>query len=460
MSLHSAITEEQVTRLGVPTGLDKGSFALTKVTAAKNDPGYIVTGNDIREWRFIGVTYVNSEPWLYGPSVAGRSLAEMLEQPADAAMAAVLALARALSVLLERGVPPFRVQSEAVLFLDDGGILFFPPVLMAVLKDSRPLEYRIGAYELINHPYVVGKDSFSFTIASLAYRVLTGVFAFADETEQGVRDRVRRMRVTPPYLARPEVRQDVSDLVVKALTKPATVSLAAWIEALEKWTTGGFLSPVSDAERTAILSRAREHREKADRSFRKTVFLEKNGRTIIMVALSLAVVASVATSILKNVLAPRVTKGFSAQKVVETFYASIGPMDHATMENCVINGAGKAEVNEAINLFVISRQTIAYEGKSYIVDAAVWDSKGRPAVVAPSFVHGVARLQVTREQDEPEPVFLAKYERYARAFEDQAIETSPPVNGRRVTDRLFLKQDKGDWVIYRIDRLRNEPLDK
>ena len=460
MSLHSAITEERVTRLGVPTGLAGGSFALTKITGAKSEPGYVVNGDRVTDWRFIGVTYVKGDPWLFGPMAEGRSLAEMLDQPPEAALAALASLASAISVLQQREVPPFRLQSEAVIYLEEGGLLFLPPGLMTVLKDSRPVEYRLRACEAINHPYISGKDAFSYTLAALAYRVLTGEFPFMDETEQGLRDRVRRLRVTPAHLVRPEIREEVSDLIAKALAKPGSVSVAGWIEAFESWRKESPFRPVSDEEKTAILTKAADHRQKAARSFRSTVFLERNGRTILVVAAAVLVVAAVASSILRNALAPRATKGFSAEKVVETFYKSIGPLDHQVMENCVIQGAGKAEINEAINLFVISRQTIAYEGKSYIVDAAEWDAKGRPAVVSPSFVHGVSRLQITRESGDPEPVFLATYERYARAFEDQSLEAAPAINGRKVTDRLYLKQDKGDWVIYRIDRLRTEPLPK
>jgi hypothetical protein len=460
MSLHNAITEERVTRLGIPTGLDGGSFALTKITAAKAEPGYVVNDNQVSEWRFLGVTYVGGEPWLYGPMAEGRSLAEMLEQPPEAALAALLSLARALALLQERGVPPFRLQSEAVLYLEEGGLLFLPPALMALLKDSRPLEYRLNAVEAINHPYLTGKDGLSYTMAALAYRVLSGEFPFMDETEQGLRDRVRRLRVTPPHLVKPEIREDVSDFVIKALSKPSSVALGGWVEALESWEKEGAFRAVSGSERAAILEKAREHREKAGRSFRSTVFLEKNGRIILIAIAAVAIVGAIAGSILKNALAPRVTKGFSPEKVVETFYQSIGKLDHQTMQDCVIDGAGKAEINEAINLFVISRQTIAYEGKSYIIDAAEWDAKGRPPVASPYFVNGVTRLKITQEQGAPRPVFVATYERYAKAFEDQTPESVPPVNGRLQTDRLFLKQDKGDWVIYKIERLSTEPLPK
>jgi hypothetical protein len=80
-------------------------------------------------------------------------------------------------------------------------------------------------------------------------------------------------------------------------------------------------------------------------------------------------------------------------------------------------------------------------------------------VTPPEFVHGVANLQITREQDEPQPVFLVKYERYARAFADQDVESVRSINGRLITDRVYLTKDKEDWVIYRMDRLREAPLE-
>ena len=180
---------------------------------------------------------------------------------------------------------------------------------------------------------------------------------------------------------------------------------------------------------------------------------------VFVLALATIAVGLFAGSILKNVLAPRVTQGFSPAQVVEAFYTSIGTMEHATMEDSVIGDVAKGEINEAVNLFVISRQTIAYEGQSFVLDAMEWDAQNRPKVDPPFFVHGVADLQITREQGEPNPVFLVTYERYARAFADQEIESTGPVNGRLIVDRCYLQLDKEDWVIYRMDRLKEQPLE-
>ena len=47
----------------------------------------------------------------------------------------------------------------------------------------------------------------------------------------------------------------------------------------------------------------------------------------------------------KNVLAPRVTRGYAPDKVVQTFYTSMNTLDHSTMQACVVGGAGGGEIN-------------------------------------------------------------------------------------------------------------------
>ena len=103
------------------------------------------------------------------------------------------------------------------------------------MKDSRPLDYRLEAYEAINHPYIEGAEALSFTLGALAYKVLTGEYPFYDETVQDLRNRVRRLQVTPPHLIRPEITPEASELIMESLSKGGSVDLNRWIEVLEEW---------------------------------------------------------------------------------------------------------------------------------------------------------------------------------------------------------------------------------
>lgn len=455
------ITKDEKRFLGVPTGISGSHHALKALTTLKNQPGWVVSGSRIEEWRFLGFTKIEDQVYLYGPHLSGKALDEVLELSPEEGLPYLLKLVKALLTLQEKQIEMLSIQTDAVLFLDNGDVFFFPHSIMNKLKDSRSLAYRIGAFEAINHPYLKGEQKISFTIAALVYKQLTGNFSFMDPTVDGIRDKMRNMEATSPSLIRPNIRENIADVVMQGLGKTHGQALKEWANSLLSWIHSGPFREISTQENDLLLAKAREQEQKSQKAFRKKVFLEKNGRKIIIIAAAVLGASFLIGSFLKNALAPRVTKGFTPDQVVQAFYASINQLDHITMEDCVVEKAGKAEINEAIHLYVISKQTIAYEGKSYIVPADEWDSNGRPGLNPPFFAYGVTGLTIVQEKGEPAPVFLATYEKWSRnPDEPEAAGSRSPHMGWKVKDRLRLKQDKDDWVIFNINRMANVPINK
>jgi hypothetical protein len=147
--------------------------------------------------------------------------------------------------------------------------------------------------------------------------------------------------------------------------------------------------------------------------------------------------------------------------VVETFYASMNTLDLTAMQACVVGRAGKGEVDEATTLYVTSRVTQGYEGRSNVINAAEWDRSGRPPIAPPMTLYGVTGLSVTEEQGEPGPVYLVKYDKWSPATPaDTApgLDAVPRSEGHAVTDRVWMRQDRQDWVVFRIDRLGSTEL--
>jgi len=73
-------------------------------------------------------------------------------------------------------------------------------------------------------------------------------------------------------------------------------------------------------------------------------------------------------------------------------------------------------------------------------------------------------LKINQESGEPEPIFVATYEKWLPLSEngDKEVDNNQSIKGYEgynVKDRLYLKKDKGDWVIYKIDRLSFKPVD-
>jgi hypothetical protein len=457
---------EQGTRyLAVSVGESTRGTALTRILGLKASPGWIVDGGSLREWRFSGVTEREAAVYLYGPLAVGKTLGEVLALPLAEALPFLATLAHALALLSERAVPWFPVQTDAVLFPDAGGILFLPPAIFQELRDLRPFAKNLDTYECLTHPDLKGEARASFTIASLLYRVIAGRFAFGGKDGEEVHEQARKLAITPPDHVVPELVPEVSELVMAGLARGRRPQpkIGEWASRLDAWQKQEVFRTLGTEEKERALRDMASRREGSAKGFRRRMFWEKNWKLVGIIAAVVIVVGVIGGSMLKNILAPRVTKGYSATKVVETFYTSMNTMDHMTMSACVIGRAGQGEINEAMTLYVTSRVVMGYEGRSNVVAAAEWDAAGRPALVSPQTLYGVTALKVAQEQGPPTPVFLAAYDKWSPA---QAAETgsAPDLNaiplseGQAVQDRVFLKQDKGDWVIYRIDRLKADPL--
>jgi hypothetical protein len=450
--------------LAVPTGVSAADFIRSEIGSLQRESGWIVHDGGIEPWLIHGFTQREGQVHFWGDYVHGVQLEDCLDDSPEANLARLKSLTSALIRLRADKVPVFPLRTDGVSFLDDGSVLFMPPGMMQRIALLRPFSERVRTYNVINNPDVSGERAQSHSLGVLAYRMLLGEYPFTGEDDVAVNSRIRSLRVTPPSLQKPELSTELSDGIVRSIDRASKghLTLEEWDALLFRSIAQGHLREVSEAERNAAFSRAREKSERSQKAYRRAVFFQRQWRLMAIVGGVLVVVGAVLGSILSNVLAPRVTRGFSPRKVVETFYTSMNTLDHMTMEDCVVNRAGQGEVNEAMNLFVLSRATMGYEGTSHIVSAADWDKEGRPELSSDKSLYGAIVREVKEEQGEPAPVFLVTYQKWAP--EPEATATSPDETRRNYgydrVDRVRLKKDKGDWVINEIDRLSSIPVGK
>ncbi|MDR1252457.1 MAG: hypothetical protein LBK62_09860, partial [Treponema sp.] len=162
---------------------------------------------------------------------------------------------------------------------------------------------------------------------------------------------------------------------------------------------------------------------------------------------------------------------------------AFGSLDHTLMEACVLNKAGKGDIDLVTRYFVTTKVRQAYEYTSVAVIAAGdWFEMGAPPLGTPIF--GVTDLNITRiagEEAGDESRYRAAYILWmpGPAEEDgegrspiiavpgpaqpaepsqgpgtgiaEAEEFIPP-QGYSFTDTLTLTRHKGNWRISRIDR--------
>jgi hypothetical protein len=451
------LTEGDARRLAVSVGSATRGTALTRILALRGSPGWIA-GAAVREWHFEGITEQAGTVYLVGPHVRGTALKEIVTQDHASAIPRMGRIVRGLLRLSQSAAGWFPLQSDSLLLTDGGELLVLPPAVDRELRDLRPFEDNRETFECLNHPDLSGEARTVFAVAVALYRILTGRFPFRGEDPEELHSQARSLEIQPPAVVVPGLDSEASELVMSGLKRgrrPA-VTLTQIAEALDAWQTRQILHPPSAEEKKTALAAAASREASATKSFRRRRFWQRNWRVAAVVAVAAIAAGALAGTVLKNVLAPRVTRGYAPDKVVQAFYTSMNTLGHATMQACVVGGAGGGEINEAMTLYVTSRVTMGYEGRSSIVSAADWDKAGRKPLVPPAVLYGVTGLSLMQEQGLPAPVYLVKYEKWNPAPRPDAdlSSSAPPLSeGHAVTDRVWMKQDHGDWVIYRIDNV-------
>jgi hypothetical protein len=465
------ITREDGNSLGIPTGFSKKAFSLMKLTERKATNGWYVHDNVIEEWKIEG--FIESDETIYvtGPYHEGKLLSQVIRFPDEDKLPYLKRLAEALALIEERSLELPPLFTNGVLFTDSGGVLFFPPRFMQVIKNNQPLSYRLTYYEPYNHPDLSGTENLSFALGALSYLMLTGELPFFSEHEEELRLQIRDRAILSPLFRRPELQPEISNLIMTALGKASgkRPTLEAWVRHLSQWSAEGVTRRITEEERSHILSQAEDVGKKHETAYRIKNFLRRRGSTILIAVAAVTVVGWIAGSILQNVLAPRVTRGFSPEEVVSTFYTSINSFDHLTMEDCVVDNAGKPLLTEVMNLFVVTRMRYSYEGTTGFLPADDWVLAGRPVPPEGYSVYGVANLFI-EPAPAPSPAeraFTVKYEKWLPhqsdtppSAEDVAANRvlTPIAEGYERTERVFLRQDREDWVIYRIEELSAEMI--
>jgi hypothetical protein len=444
--------------LAVPTGVSASDFVRSEIGSLQKESGWIVGDQGIRPWQIRGFTQHAGQIHFWGDHHPGVRLEDCLDEPIEANLARLKSLTGALLALAREKIPVFPLRTDGIYFLEDRSVLFMPPGIMQRIAVLRPFPERVRTYNVINNPDLSGPKTHSFSVGALLYRMLLGRYPFHGEDDISINSQIRDLRITPPALSRPEIVAELSETIVRSLDRAGrdAPEMGVWDAVLFRALTQGHRREVSLAERTAAEGAAREHDERGQRIFRRRVFFQKHWRLMAIVGSVLVVVGSVVGSILSNVFAPPVTRGYTPRQVTEAFYDAMNDLDHTTMEDATVDRAGAGEINEAMNLFVMSRVTMGYEGVSYIVSAKGWDERGRPEISPRETLYGAIIREVVEEQGEPQPVYRVRYEKWAPASESS--EAGRRSEGALFVDRVRLRQDRQDWFIYEITRLETGPI--
>ncbi len=446
--------------LGIRIAATSGKRSVKRFVEDGLDPGYIVHGQTLEVWKPLGLTEVDGQVYLYGPFFEGRTVESVLAYEPRVAVSYLERLARAYALFIEQGKALPRLQTNGIFFLDDGGTLILPPIVLERLRNVQVEADRIRTFDVYNHPDLSGERAIVFSLSVLCYRVAVGAMPFVGDDEIELHHEMRDLKPTQAHYRNPDVRPDVSELLqrgmdAKALDAPTLVEL---VERFDDWSKSGLFASVSEERRQLLLQQGERIEKRARTAYARRRYLSRNGRTLAAALVGAIIVGSVAFSIIRNVTAPRVTLGMSPLEVVSLFYSSINTLDHAAIEDAVAKGVARGEINEATNLYVISRVRLGNEGTLGFVTPDEWIEAGRPALDETMHVYGIDQLEIRALS---ETRYVVEYRKWEQALTETLAFRIAEANStvRRRQDVLSLEFDGTYWLIVDIERVIDDLID-
>lgn len=448
--------------LGVDTGIASNSPTLRKLAGQQRKVGWIIRGERKEPWKAAGFVEREGQVLVYGPLHHGRFLEDALEDESVDRLELLARVAGALATVVDdEDIPVFPFHTRSMIVLEDGGILILPADILQAIREHQDYAAEIRRMERFTHPDRSHEANYGFALAAAAYYVITGHFPYDAEDEEDLHARVRSATMISAKHRDVAVRDEISDALDARLKgDEEAVDLRAWTERLRAWSREGVRTTLSEEERERREQAADQTIARMEKGFQRRERVRKHGRTAVIIAVIVILVGTIPGTIIRNALQPRATAGLPPEEVVRVFYESINSLDHMTMEDAVVDDAGRGLIREVTNLYVLDRQRMSVEMQSAFVDAREWLDSGMPELSDGRTPYGVTNLLII---DEPAPegerLYTVRYERWLPDYE-QAQETGQAgAAGLRAEDRVSLRMDGDDWVIYEIERLSEEPID-
>ncbi|MDR0312050.1 MAG: hypothetical protein LBI14_00470 [Treponema sp.] len=485
--------------LGFDTSLDAQAFAQAKMAQFITQSGFLVFPNGKTEpWKAEGVyenpgqndkpgtmiVWGTSFPGVSLDSLVMASLASTEDKAKDQALDALRHWLKAKAALGEdKTVYPGAAGVLVVCNTTDpnfpAGTVLFPPDRLVKRAIEAGGDDEVLQAQQWYHPDLKGKDSTSFSAAVMAYTIFCGAVPYASEQAQKDGDVLRQdMRegvFIPPSLAAPGLDNELVNAISAAMEpiktkgevkiRPAPEILKNLLGDSGPRKVASFFTPVGEEERTRIKNELTKYSKKRNFTVKSRRFVIRN-TTIIVICLIAAVGIGLTVRGYLVRLAERPnTQGMTPVEVVNVYYGSFETLDHEMMEACIYGKNAKLDIDFILNLYVLTRSMMAYEGSQRVVSAREWLAAGSPQTDLTIF--GITDLSLRpMGGNESQGVIIleASYKLWLpAAFMDDADTltdeelfssnyVTPPPGNYSYLDRLTLTLVKDAWRITEINR--------
>jgi hypothetical protein len=311
----------------------------------------------------------------------------------------------------------------------------------------------------------------------MAYTIFGGSLPFASDKELKDGDLLRQdMRegvYIPLRLISPGLDNGLAQAISSAIgskeeikTRPAPDILGSILGDPGSRNVASWYTPVKEEERLKINAELEKYRKKRNITVKTRRFVIRNTTIIVICVAAVIGTALAVRGYFQRLADMPNTIGMTPVEVAETYYGSFETLNHEMMEACIYGKNAKLDIDMILNLYVLNRTRMAYEGSQTQVSAREWLEHGSPQTDLTVF--GVTDLTLTPmggSESQGEIILEARYKlwmpaSYSGDSDDIPSEeelrtgnyTTPPPQSRNYLDRLELLLVKNAWRITTIDR--------
>ena len=380
-------------RLGFPTGISTRRFSSADTVSIRNSEGIIIdVSGTTTSWPIEKFIEYEGDMVAVGPWLENSRPFDMA--PVDITM--ISRLLPAVRAIRAAGYPLKGLYSRAIRWLPDGGVLIYPPKLAAWVLELNPDNESSQTREQWVHPDLQGEAAWSFTLGVLAWRTLTDVDPFADETGEARRERIRRGALPPLDSLTPGVDEAAAALIRKALigTEDEIPTLEDWEGLIDLWRRQGIVSDLTDEEISERKTRAARRAGTIERELSTRRWFRKSGWKLFTAIAVTGTVLALVSSPIRKALETPVTAGMTPMQVAETYYGAIDAMNSAIMNDCLAKKTGKDDIRLIDTVYVTTKVRQGYEGLGDPPRASDWIRDGKPELPAGVWPWGITDLEL------------------------------------------------------------------
>jgi hypothetical protein len=360
------------------------------------------------------------------------------------------------------------------------GTVFFPPERLVKRAIEAGGDDEVLQAQQWVHPDLKGKESTSFSAAVMAYIIFCGAIPFASEQAQKDGDVLRQdMRegvFIPLHLTAPGLDNELIQAISSAMEpikpkgdvkiRPAPEIIKNLLGEPGSKKVASFFTPVGEEERAKIKDELTKYSKKRDFTVKSRRFVIRNTTIIIVCLAALIGVGLTVRGYLVRLAEMPNTKGMTPIEVVSVYYGSFETLDHEMMEACIYGKNAKLDIDMILNLYVITRNRMAYEGSQVLVPPREWLAAGSPQTDL--IIFGVTDLSLTSLGGSETQGIITMEARYKLwmpvAFTGDDMDApsdedlfsgnyvTPPPRSYSYIDRLELTLVKNAWRITKIER--------